>query len=102
MRWQAAHLSGVAPVSTTCGPPSAEAVPPPPPPRTANAMATPAITPTNRVVFLIYSPPSAWHFGREDHGHASLDIWSPCRKRLRMVRSQYFHIWTRLLALSAM
>src|SRR3972149_509908 len=59
MRWQPAHLSGVAPVSTTCGPPSAEAVPPPLPGTASNATATPATPPSSTAFFIFHLIPSA-------------------------------------------
>src|SRR3990172_2296376 len=100
MRWQPAHLSGVAPASTTCGPPSADAVPLPPPRPARNATAIPAAMPISRIVFRIVSPPL-------------LDIsegrprprppgpWPPYQKECAQLGGcQYFHIWTLLLDLS--
>src|SRR3972149_8985727 len=59
MRWHAAHLSGVAPVSTTCGPPSAEAVPPLVPRPASNATATPATPPSSTAFFIFHLISSA-------------------------------------------
>src|SRR3990170_6227342 len=59
MRWQPAHLSGVAPLSTTCGPPSAEAVPPPLPRTASNATATPATPPSSTAFLIFHLIPSA-------------------------------------------
>src|SRR3970282_1584567 len=81
MRCHPPHLSGVAPFSTPCGPPSAEAVPPPLPRTASNATATPATTPTSIVVLIIYSPPSAWHSWQGRPRPRLSGSWSPCRER---------------------
>src|SRR3990172_13084991 len=64
MRWQPAHLSGVAPLSMTCGPPSARAVPPPVPMTASNAMATPATPPSSTAFFIL--PPDSFGSGRNN------------------------------------
>src|SRR3990172_13212174 len=101
MRWQPAHLSGVAsePV-VTCGPLSADAVPPPLPITASNDTAMPAMMPIRRVVFFMFSPPFLLAFRREDLGHAPLDLSHPPGKNCSL-DYQYFHIWTRSLARSA-